>query len=94
VFTQTRYPNNNFYADVPVNGEFVSTLVNISTPPPGYHLLHFTTGMQFPLGKTLAAVNFSINNIFNATYRDYLNRQRLYTDEVGRNFQLQLKLNY
>ncbi|TRW22419.1 TonB-dependent receptor [Flavobacterium zepuense] len=94
VFTQTRYPNNNFNADVPAGNELVPTLVNISTPPPGYQLLHFTTGAQFALGKTTAAINVSVNNIFNTAYRDYLNRQRLYTDEVGRNFQLQLKLNY
>ncbi|MGQ2984477.1 TonB-dependent receptor [Flavobacterium sp.] len=94
VFTQTRYPDNNFYADVPVNGELVPTYVDISTPPPGYHLLHFASGMQFALGKTLASVGFSVNNIFNTAYRDYLNRQRFYTDDVGRNFQLQLKFNY
>ncbi|MCW4470829.1 TonB-dependent receptor [Flavobacterium sp. MFBS3-15] len=94
VFAQSRYPNNNFYADVPVNGELVPTLVDISTPPPGYHLLHFASGMQFPLGKATASVNFSVNNIFNSAYRDYLNRQRLYTDDLGRNFQLQLKFNY
>jgi len=93
-FTQARYPNNNFYADVPVNGELVPTYVDISTPPAGYHLLHFASGMQFPVGKTMASVNFSVNNIFNTAYRDYLNRQRLYTDDIGRNFQLQLKLNY
>jgi len=94
VFTQTHYPNYNFTAQLPVDGEFVNTLVNISTPPAGYHLLHFTSGMQFKIGKSLASVNVSVNNIFNTTYRDYLNRQRLYTDEIGRNFQLQLKFNY
>ena len=94
IFKQTRYPNYNFNANVPVNGILVPTLVNISTPPGGYQLLHFTTGMQFNMGKTLASVNVSVNNIFNTAYRDYLNRQRLYTDETGRNFQLQLKLNY
>ncbi|KGO84919.1 hypothetical protein Q765_19005 [Flavobacterium rivuli WB 3.3-2 = DSM 21788] len=94
VFTQTRYPDYNFNANVLVNNEFVSTLTDISTAPKGYHLLHFTTGMQFKTGKSLIAVNFSVNNIFNIAYRDYLNRQRLYTDEPGRNFQLQLKFNY
>jgi iron complex outermembrane receptor protein len=94
VFAQSRYPNNNFYADVPVDGELVPVLVDISTPPAGYHLLHFASGAQFPVGKALASVNFSINNIFNTAYRDYLNRQRLYTDDLGRNFQLQLKFNY
>ncbi|KGO90988.1 TonB-dependent receptor [Flavobacterium subsaxonicum] len=94
VFTQSRYPNYNFEANVLVNNELVPTLTDISTPPAGYHLLHFTTGMQFTLGKTVAAVNVLVNNIFNTAYRDYLNRQRLYTDEIGRNFQIQLKLNY
>ena len=94
VFKQNRYPDYNFYANVPQNGELVPVLVDVSTPPPGYQLLHFASGVQFPLGKTVASVNFSINNILNTSYRDYLNRQRLYTDEIGRNFQLQLKLNY
>lgn len=94
VFTQNRYPDYNFTTPVPVNGEFTDVLVDVSTPPKGYNLLHFTSGMQFRVGKTLAAVNVSVNNFFNISYRDYLNRQRLYTDEAGRNFQLQLKLNY
>ena len=94
VFTQTRYPDYNFTTPVPVNGEFADVLVDVSTPPSGYQLLQFTSGMQFTMGKTLASVNISVNNIFNSSYRDYLNRQRLYTDEIGRNFQLQIKLNY
>jgi iron complex outermembrane receptor protein len=27
-------------------------------------------------------------------YRDYLNRQRFFADEIGRSFQIQLKFNY
>ncbi len=94
IFTQNRYPDYNFYADVPQNGELVPVLVDVSTPPAGYYLLHFSSGASFQLGKTIASVSLSINNIFNTTYRDYLNRQRLYTDEVGRNFILQIKFNY
>ncbi|MFL9844998.1 TonB-dependent receptor [Flavobacterium rhizosphaerae] len=95
IFTQKRYPNYNFYADVPQDGALVPTYVNISTPPAGYHLLHLSSGCNFKLGnKTGLAVKVSVYNLFNTTYRDYLNRQRLYTDEPGRNIQLQLKLNY
>jgi iron complex outermembrane receptor protein len=32
-----------------------------------------------------------INNLFNTRYRDYMNRFRYFTDEVGRNIVLQLK---
>lgn len=94
VLHQSRYPDYNFETLIPQNGEFVPVVVNISTPPPGYHLMHFTSGIQKKFGKTIASLNFSINNIFNTSYRDYLNRQRFYTEEIGRNFQLQLRLNY
>lgn len=94
VFAQSRYPDYNFYADVPQDGELVPVLVDVSTPPAGYHLLHFNSGADFTIGKTLASVSFSVNNIFNTSYRDYLNRQRLYTDDIGRNFMLQIKFNY
>lgn len=94
IFTQNRYPDYNFFTDVPQNGELVAVLADVSTPPPGYHLFHFSSGIQFKLGSTQASVNLSVFNIFNISYRDYLNRQRFYLDEAGRNFQLQLKLNY
>lgn len=92
---QTRYPNNNFTVNVPQNGEQVPVLVNVSSPPPAWHLLHFNSGVSFSTSsKSSLAVNFSVQNIFNTSYRDYLNRQRLYTDDTGRNFMLQLKYNY
>ncbi|MFP9100185.1 TonB-dependent receptor [Flavobacterium sp. RHBU_24] len=94
VFTQQRYPDYNFYADVPQNGVIVPTYVNISTPPKGYSLLHFSTGTQFSVGKNSLGIHLSVYNVLNTSYRDYLNRQRLYTDEVGRNIQLQLKFSY
>lgn len=94
VFRQHRYPNNNFYTDVPVGDELVPILTDVSTPPPGYHLLHFTSGLQFKIAGVQSALSFTAHNVFNTSYRDYLNRQRLYVDEAGRNFQLQLKLNY
>lgn len=95
VFTQIHYPNNNFMADVLVDGEPVSTLVDISTPPKGYHLLHFGSGATFKTSiNTALSVGLSVLNIFDTKYRDYLNRQRLYTDDIGRNFQLQLRFNY
>lgn len=95
VFTQQRYPNNDFYADVIVNGSAVSTLVNISKPPKGYSLFHFNSEVSFnALTASKITVGFNIQNIFNTNYRDYLNRQRFYADEIGRNFSIQLKFNY
>lgn len=95
VFRQNRFPNNDFVANVPQDGELTPTLFQLSTPPAGYHLIHFNSQIKFTL-KTRGdfGVGFSINNILNTPYRDYLNRQRYYADDLGRNFLIQFKFNY
>lgn len=51
--------------------------------------------MTFKINKRNSlTTSLSIQNIMNTTYRDYLNRQRFYADEMGRNVQIQLKFNY
>jgi iron complex outermembrane receptor protein len=95
VLGQNQFPDNNFTTNIVVNNELMPVLVDISTPPPGYQLLHFYSEMSFKtFGKTNATVAFSVQNILNTTYRDYLNRQRFFADEMGRNFQIQFKFNY
>lgn len=95
VLTQKRYPNNDFYVDVLDTGAPISTLVEISKPPKGYSLLHFNSEMSFDVfEKSKMTLGFNIQNVFNTNYRDYLNRTRYYADDLGRNFRVQLKLNY
>jgi iron complex outermembrane receptor protein len=95
VFRQHRYPNFNFETDIIVDGEFVTVLVDISTPPKAYQLFHFYSEMKFKMFEKLdTTIAFSVQNMLNTTYRDYLNRQRFFVDEMGRNIQLQLKFNY
>ncbi len=95
VVEQKKFPNNNFTTFIIENNELVEVEVDISTPPPAYHLLHFYSEMKFnTFKKSTTTVAFSVQNIFNVAYRDYLNRQRFFADEIGRNFQIQLKFNY
>jgi iron complex outermembrane recepter protein len=95
VFRQTKFPNTNFTTNIVINENLVPVEVDISTPPPGYQLFHLYSEIKFKtLKKTTATLAFSVFNILNINYRDYLNRQRFYVDELGRNFQLQLKINY
>lgn len=95
VFRQNQFPNYNFETNIVVNNELTPVLVDISSPPKGYHLLHFYSEMTFKINKRNSlTTSFSIQNIMNTTYRDYLNRQRFYADEIGRNVQIQLKFNY
>lgn len=95
VGNQNRYPNFNFTTNIVNNGELVPVYVDISTPPLGYHLLNFYSEITLnKFKKTTTKLAFSIQNIFNTNYRDYLNKQRFFVDEMGRNFQLQIKINY
>lgn len=93
VLRQNEFPNNNFEVFIPRTNSFV--LLDISTPPPAYHVLNFRSGFDLTLFKEIPVnVAFTINNVLNTSYREYLNRLRYFADELGRNFMIQLKFNY
>ena len=93
VFRQNEFPNNNFEAFIPRTNSFL--LVDISTPPPAYHVFNFRSDFDLKLFKENSVnVAFTINNVLNTSYREYLNRLRYFADELGRNFMIQLKFNY
>ena len=95
VLRQNQFPNYNFETNIIINNQLTPVTVDISSPPKGYHLLHFYSEMTFKIiQKNSLTTSFSVQNIANTTYRDYLNRQRFFVDEMGRNFQIQLKFNY
>ncbi len=95
VLRQTQFPDTNFKTEILVNNEFVKVDVDISSPPEGYQLWSFYSEMKFKtFKKSFTTVTFSVQNIVNTNYRDYLNSQRFFVDELGRNFQIQLKFNY
>lgn len=76
VLRQTRVP-----------GSFVDYL----PAPPSYTLVNLSMGTDCRIGSRDLGVVVSVNNLFNTRYRDYMNRFRYFTDEVGRNVVLQLK---
>ena len=93
VLRQNEFPDTNFEAFIPTTNETV--LVDISTPPPSYHLLHFNSDITLGLSdKTDLNIGVSVQNVLNVSYRNYLNRLRYFADDLGRNIVLQLKLNY
>ncbi len=89
---QNEFPNNNFQAFIAPLNRY--ELVDVSTPPSAYHLLNFSSGFEFKMSKTKVNINFSIDNLLNKSYRNYLNRLRYFADDLGRNFKIQLKINY
>jgi iron complex outermembrane receptor protein len=95
VFRQNHFPDTNFVANVIENNSLVPVLVDISSPPPAFHLLHLYSEMKFKTTTNSAiTIALFVQNMLNTSYRDYLNRQRFFADEMGRNIQLQLKFNY
>ncbi|NNK12389.1 MAG: TonB-dependent receptor [Flavobacteriaceae bacterium] len=92
VFRQNETPAN-FVVFSPEQQQDV--LLEINSPPDAYHLLGFTSKMDFPLGGArVLTTSLNVNNILNTTYRDYLDRQRYFADGMGRNILLQLIINY
>ena len=61
-------------------------------PPPGYLLTNFEYATLLHINKKHLNFAFSIYNLFNVRYRDYMNRFRYFNDEAGRNFVMRIKI--
>ncbi|MBT8245283.1 MAG: TonB-dependent receptor [Winogradskyella sp.] len=93
VFEQNEFPDFNFETFIASTDETI--LVDVSTPPPAYHLLHFYAEATIPISKqTTLNIGLNVNNLLDTNYRTYLNRLRYFADDLGRNILLQLQLNY
>ena len=92
---QNRFPNSNFEFNIIENGKLVEKVVDISETPKGYNKLDAILSFQLSKNdKKQSQIRFIIQNITNTNYRDYLNRMRFYSSEIGRNIQLQLNFRY
>ncbi|SFR46263.1 iron complex outermembrane recepter protein [Robiginitalea myxolifaciens] len=92
VFRQNETPENIIVFSPEQNQDVE---LEINTAPPAYHLMNFNAGLDFELsGKTTLAVNLRVQNLWNTSYRDYLNRLRYFADSPGRNWVLDLRINY
>ena len=78
VLEQTRVPAGTDYAP----------------PPAGHTRFKLEGGARFRLGKQPFEVNLAIFNLFNASYRQYLNRFRYFADETGRNVSVHLRVPF
>ena len=56
--------------------------------PNAYNLF----GFQYSTAIKKINITFEIENIFNVKYRNYLNRFRYFTDELGTSFNLRINI--
>jgi len=66
--------------------------VDFAPPPDGYRLLDIETGGDFRAGGRKITVNFTITNLLNSSYRDYLSRFRFFVDDPGRNIIMRVQI--
>ncbi|MFZ4613860.1 MAG: TonB-dependent receptor [Bacteroidia bacterium] len=67
--------------------------VDYALPPNAYQLLNAELTYQtLNSRKNNVVIVFGVNNLLNTKYREFLNSFRYYTDEMGRNFYLKIKL--
>jgi len=93
VLQQNKFPDYNFYTFNPILQEDV--YVDISSTPPAYSLFSFNSSVSFKAFKTgTLKLELNVENLFNAKYNEYLNRQRYFANELGRNINLKIKINY
>ncbi|MCE3278746.1 MAG: hypothetical protein K0S44_937 [Bacteroidetes bacterium] len=70
---------------VPANSDYLS-------PPKAYTLINLEMGTTVHLGTQTITIGIGCNNLLNTSYRNYMNRFRYYSDEMGRNITLRLKI--
>lgn len=78
VARQNRYPMGIDYVD----------------PPNAFTLIDVNFGFNQHIGKQTLRWSFSINNVLNSNYRDYLSRYRYFVHEPGRNLILRLTIPF
>jgi iron complex outermembrane receptor protein len=73
---------------VPLNSDF-------APPPPAYSLWNIMAGGTLAItAKQQVEVGLTVHNLLDTRYRDYLNRFRYFSDEMGRNISLRLKWRF
>ncbi|MBK1441460.1 TonB-dependent receptor [Parapedobacter sp. ISTM3] len=78
VFEQKRYEPDSDYAP----------------PPPAYHLFALYAGSKLAVGSHQLDVGISLNNAFNTAYREYMNRFRYYSHNLGREVGIRLSYSF
>ena len=78
VLEQTRVPDNQDFA----------------ASPEGYMLLDAAISTTFTFRQQPLNIGLAVQNLFNTSYRNYLNRLRYFSDDLGRNFSVRIKYHF
>lgn len=68
--------------------------IDFVSPPAGYTLLGCQAWLQVPVKGERVRIGLEVQNLLNTSYREYLNRFRYYTDNIGRNISFRLVIPF
>lgn len=87
---QNRIPQTGNIPILKPNGSTVLE-ADYAPAPNAYQLFAIEGGSHVDILNQKVEWIFTINNLLNTAYRDYMNAFRYYSDEMGRNFSIRLK---
>ena len=87
VFIQPKYTYVAKQSRYPEGIDYIS-------PPDGYSLIDINFGFEQHIGKQTLRWSFSMYNLLNTSYRDYLSRYRYFVLEPGRNMMIRLTIPF
>jgi iron complex outermembrane recepter protein len=90
VLEQTRVPSTG-NIEVPGTAVKQSDYLN---PPQAYFLLAFEAGTKLKMKHSNWSFILSVTNAMNKAYRDYMNSFRYFSDEMGRNISLRVRIPF
>ncbi len=96
VAKQNRVPTKVIFSEIPTEEIIFNQYGgDFAAPPPAYMLWSAAFTQQLKLNnKNGLDLSLTVSNLLNTAYRDYLNRFRYFSDEIGRNFVLRAKYSF
>jgi iron complex outermembrane recepter protein len=93
VTEQTRVPSTgNIKVEHPDGS--VTWESDYAPPPPAYTLFGIEAGTEIDVSHRRMTIILGVSNLFNTEYRDYLNSFRYFSDDMGRNISLRVKVPF
>jgi iron complex outermembrane receptor protein len=90
---QTRVPETGNIEITQPDGS-VTMESDYAPPPPGYTLAGFEAGTDIDVKHRSMTIILGVTNMLNTRYRDYLNAFRYFSDDMGRNISLRVKVPF
>lgn len=91
-FGRNNQPNKLTISNMLVARQNREPNFDLAPAPPAYSLFNLGYQRQFLIGGDKLNLGIQVQNILNTSYKEYMNRFRYFTDDIGRN--IQLKINY